>query len=229
MDKLLQKFEETFRGKTYKHRVSNTGDVIASCLYEDLLSLANSPKLVQRVQDGLVAVNTSNQIKGKKGRRGDGTFGRIIPGESPVLVPDFGVPRAPIATLEVGAEVKIMATKMIAQIDRVISDLVGQAQTFRRHNPRAIAVGIVGVNYADEYTGYEGERSFDARTPPGREAPEIVRRLDAVKAEYDEVLILKYKATNRPPYPFSWVSLTDARLEYRSILVRVSDEYQARF
>ena len=229
MDKLLQKFEDTFRGKVYKHRVSTTGDVIASYLYEDLLSLGTSPKFIQRAQDGLVAVNTSNRIKGKKGRRGDGTFGKIIPGENPVLVPGFGIPRAPIATLEIGTEVKIMATKMIAQIDRVMSDLVGQSQTFRRHNRRAISIGVVGVNYADEYTGYEGERSFDARTPPGREAPEIVRRLDAVKAEFDEVLILKYKATNRPPYAFSWVSSADARLEYRSILVRVSDEYEVRF
>jgi hypothetical protein len=229
MDKLLQQFENTFSRSVYKHRVSTTGDIIASCLYEDLLSLGNSPKFVGRTQDGLVAVNTSNQIKGKKGRRGDGTFGKIVPGEKPVLVPGFRVPRAPVATLEIGAEVKIMATKMIAQIDRVMNDLVGQSITFKRHNSRAITIGIVGVNFADEYTGYEGERSFDARTPPSREAAEIVRRLETIKTEFDELLILKYKATNRPPYSFSWVSPTDARLEYRSILVRVSDEYEVRF
>jgi hypothetical protein len=229
MDKLLQQFEETFSSKIYKHRVSTTGDVIASCLYEDLLTLGSSVKFVRRVQEGHVAVNTSNQIKGKKGRRGDGTFGKIVPGESPILMPGFRVPRAPIATLEIGAEVKIMATKMIGQVDRVMSDLVGQSLTFKRHNPRAVAVGVVGVNFADEYTGYEGDRSFDARTPPSREAAEIVRRLESIKSEFDELLILKYKATNRPPYSFRWVSPTDARLEYRSILVRVSDEYEARF
>lgn len=229
MNKLLQQYENTFSGKVYKHRVSTTGDVIASCLYEDLLSLGNSPKFVERVQDGLVAVNTSNQIKGKKGRRGDGTFGKIIPGELSVPLPGFRVPRAPIATLEIGTEVKIMATKMIAQVDRVMNDLVGQAKTFKGHNRRAISVGIVGVNFADEYTGYEGERSFDARTPPGREGAEIVRRFETIKSEFDELLILKYRATNRPPYSFSWVSPTDVRQEYRSILVRVSDEYEARF
>lgn len=229
MDKLLQQFENTFSGNIYKHRVSTTGDTIASCLYEDLLSLGNSAKFVGRVRDGLVAVNTSNQIKGKKGRRGDGTFGKIIPGESPALLPGFRIPRAPIATLEIGAEVKIVATKMIAQIDRVMNDLVGQSLTFRRHNSRAITVGIVGVNFADAYTGHEGERSFDARTPPSREAAEIVRRLETIKSEFDELVILKFKATNRPPYPFDWVSPADARLEYRSSLVRISDEYEARF
>lgn len=229
MDKLLEQFGTTFSGNIYKHRVSTTGDIIASCLYEDLLTLGNSPKFVERVRDGLVAVNTSNQIKGKKGRRGDGTFGKIIPGELPILLPDFRVPRAPIATLEIGAEVKIMATKMIAQIDRVMNDLVGQAITFKRHNSRAVTVGIVGVNFAHEYTGYEGERSFDARTPPSREAAEIVRRLETIKSEFDELLILKYKATNRAPYSFLWVSPVETRLEYRSILVRISDEYESRF
>ncbi len=229
MNKLLQQFEGTFSGNVYKHRVSTTGDVIASCLYEDLLSLATSLKLVERVQGGLVAVNTSNQIKGKKGRRGDGTFGKVIPGELPALLPGFRVPRAPIATLEIGTEVKIMATKMIAQVDRVMNDLVGQAKTFKQHNRRAISIGIVGVNFADEYTGYEGDRSFDARTPPSREAAEVVRRLETIKSEFDELLILKYRATNRPPYSFTWASPVDARQEYRSILVRVSDEYEARF
>lgn len=229
MDRLLQEFESVFRDKIYRHRVSNTGDVIASCLYEDLLTLGGSPKLVQRIQSNLVAVNTSNQIKGKKGRRGDGTFGKVIPGEHPSIVSGFAVPRAPVATLEIGAEVKIMATKMIAQIDRVMSDLLGQGLTFKRHNARTITVGVVGVNFANEYTGYEGDRAYDAHTPPGREAAEVVRRLEQVRAGFDELLILKFRATNRPPHNFEWVSLTDARQEYRSILVRVSDEYETRF
>lgn len=66
-----------FQGQVYRHRVSTTGDTIAGYLYEDLLKLGQSLKLVERTENAEVAVNTGNQIKGKKGRRGDGTFGRV--------------------------------------------------------------------------------------------------------------------------------------------------------
>ena len=56
-------------------------------------------------------------------RRGDATFGEIIPGETPVVEPAIRLTRGPIATVEIGVEVKILAKAMIKQIDRVINDL----------------------------------------------------------------------------------------------------------
>jgi hypothetical protein len=41
-------------------------------------------------------------------RRGDGTFGEIIPGEIAIDDPGYVVARGPIATVEIGVEVKIL-------------------------------------------------------------------------------------------------------------------------
>lgn len=230
MEALLRAFEETFRGKPYLHRISTTGDIIASHLYEDLLVLADSQKFVQRVLAKTAVVNTSNQVKGKRGRRGDGTFGRLIPGIGPRTLVGYEVARGPIANLEIGAEVKTVATKMLAQIDRVVTDLLNQSAVFKRLNPNTITVAFVGVNHADEYVGHEGERQFVAKKPPRTQAPEIMRRLDRdVRSHYDEFLFLRFKATNKPPFPFSWIDGEDIREEYASMLVRISDAYERRF
>lgn len=182
-----------FQGQVYRHRVSTTGDTIAGYLYEDLVSLAQSPKLIQKVEHGEVSVNTGNQIKGKKGRRGDGTFGRVVPGSAVRGGLDLSVPRGLVAHLEIGTEVKIGATKLIAQVDRVINDLGNQARIFRSLNRNAITVGIVGVNYADSYLGWEKDRSFPAKVPPCREAGEFANRIEnAVDSDYDELLILRF-------------------------------------
>lgn len=108
---LLRAFADVFRGQKYNHRVSNTGDMIASNLYEDLLALGDSKKFTQNVEARIGVVNAGNQVKGKKGRRGDGTFGRIVPGVPATSVAGFAVARGPIANLELGAEVKVVATK----------------------------------------------------------------------------------------------------------------------
>jgi hypothetical protein len=227
---LLRAFEATFQGRPYKHRVSTTGDLIASQLYEDLLALGESRRFVERVKARQGVVNTSNQIKGKKGRRGDGTFGRLVPGIPAAAFLTCAVPRGPVANLEIGAEVKIMATKMIAQIDRVTTDLNNQATVFKRLNPNCIAIAFVGVNHALEYLGLEGERQFVAKKPPATEASEIIRRIERdVAPNYDELLILPFNASNKPPYSFSWVREHDVRERYASLLVRVSDLYDRRF
>ena len=51
------------------------------------------------------------------------------------------VARGPIATVEIGIEVKILAKAMIKQIDRVINDLRNQVVQFKRGggNPICIA------------------------------------------------------------------------------------------
>lgn len=228
--RLLNAFRGTFEGKTYKHRVSTVGDLIASYLFEDLLEIRRSPKFVARATSHLVVVNAGNRIKGKTGRRGDGTLGELVPGAEERIVAGYDVRRGPVATLEIGTETKIVATKMTAQIDRVMNDLIGQAEVFRKLSDSAIKVAIVGVNFAAAYTGHEGTRTFEAKVPPEREAPEIVRRVNQfVRPHFDELLILRFRATNRPPYAFEWVDEDDARLEYGSILVRVSNEYERRF
>jgi hypothetical protein len=227
---LLRAFANVFRGQKYNHRISNTGDIVASYLYEDLLALGDSKKFVQNVEARIGVVNTGNQVKGKRGRRGDGTFGRIVPGVLAVSLPDYSVARGPIANLEVGAEVKIVATKMIAQIDRVTTDLNNQARVFRTLNPNCVTVGIAGVNHALEYEGYEGSRVYVAKKAPAKESDEVIRRLDRdVRANYDEFLILPYRATNKEPFHFDWIGENNIRQIYASLLVRLSDLYERRF
>lgn len=151
MDRLLAGFRNTFEGKAYLHRNSTLGDAIASLLYEDMWALGRSISFKQRVSAREVVVNTRNQISGKVGRRGDGTLGELVPGALTSEETGFQVSRGPVAALQVGAEVKIIATKMTAQFDRVMNDLKGQAQTFRDHGKAVLTVGIVGVNFAEAY------------------------------------------------------------------------------
>src|SRR5438034_9695715 len=137
---LLAQFRRTFEGQPYLHRRSTTGDKIAEFLYDDLAALNRSAKLVARVMSRQVVVNTRNRVTGRVGRRGDGTFGERVPTVDALLVPGYVVARGAVADVEIGTEVKTLATKMIAQIDRVMTDLENQANTFRTLNPRALRV-----------------------------------------------------------------------------------------
>ena len=76
---LLRTFRSLFEGKPYRHRIANLGDLVASQLYEDLVALAKSAKLIERVQHHERVVNLKNLMTGKPGRRGDGTFGELVP------------------------------------------------------------------------------------------------------------------------------------------------------
>lgn len=143
MDSLLRAFARVFEGQRYIHRKPYTGDEVASHLYEDLLTLQRSSKFVNRVERAEIVVNTMNRVRGREGRRGDGTLGVLPPTATTTAEGGFSVLRGPVATLQIGAEVKIVATKMTAQIDRVMSDLRGQADVFRAQASKAITVGIV--------------------------------------------------------------------------------------
>jgi hypothetical protein len=140
-----------------------------------------------------------------------------------------------VATVEIGVEVKILAKAMIKQIDRVESDLTHQVQHFKKRagSSKPICVGVVGINYASVVTSWEGDRSY--RTDgvkykhPIQEADQARARLREVAGEYDEFLILRYRATNEPPHPFEWVDESDTRQSYIAALQRISNEYQARF
>lgn len=79
--KLLAKFRETFEGQPYLHRNSSLGDRIADCLYEDLfaVSMKSSEKFRLRIEGHSRVLNPKKRTPGIKARRGDGSFGDIIP------------------------------------------------------------------------------------------------------------------------------------------------------
>ena len=94
--RLLTEFRRLFDGKIYKHRASTQGDFVAMHLYEDLVTINRSPKLIEATVNRKDRVlNVQNKRHGVAARRGDGTFGEIIPGESPITDPGYLVPRGP--------------------------------------------------------------------------------------------------------------------------------------
>jgi hypothetical protein len=49
------------------------------------------------------------------------------------------------------------------------------------------------------------------------------------RSESIKFLLLRFKATNAPPYPFEWVNYNETRLDYAAPLSRISARYQQRF
>jgi hypothetical protein len=231
---LLQTFRSLFEGKPYLHRKSNLGDLVASQLYEDLVAINKSEKLVERVQHHERVVNVRNVMTGKPGRRGDGTFGELVPAAVAVTEKGLLVARGPIATIEIGAETKILAKAMIKQIDRVSTDLTNQVTQFKRGGGNPICVGFIGVNFAEQYVSFEGRKRWPTDGKkykhPIQEAAQAEQRLnEKARAAFDEFQILRFRATNAKPYPFHWVDLTTTEMEYSAVLTRVSREYARRF
>jgi hypothetical protein len=157
---LLRTFRSLFEGKPYLHRKSNLGDLVASQLYEDLIGINKSAKLVERVQHHGCVVNLRNVMTGRPGRRGDGTFGELVPAAVAVTEKGMLVARGPVATIEIGAETKVLAKAMIKQIDRVITDLINQVSQFKRGGGNPISVGFIGINRAAEYVSFEGRKRW---------------------------------------------------------------------
>jgi hypothetical protein len=87
-------------------------------------------KLAARVQAHERVVNLANRAIGRPSRRGDGTFGELVPTAIAVIESGFLVARGEVANIEIGAETKIPAKAMIKRIDRVIGDLVRQVEEF---------------------------------------------------------------------------------------------------
>jgi hypothetical protein len=107
--RLLTEFRRLFEGKLYKHRSSNQGDFVAMHLLEDLLVINRSPKLLEAaIHRKDRVLNAQNRRRGVAARRGDGTFGEIIPGETALADPGYLVARGPIATAEIGIEVRCL-------------------------------------------------------------------------------------------------------------------------
>lgn len=231
---LLERFRSLFDGVRYRHRDSSLGDSVAWCLPEDLYSLNRSHKFNTRVDHKQRVLNIQNRLRGINARRGDGTFGELIPNTIAIDVPGFIVARGPIATVEIGTEVKILANSMIKQIDRVINDLQNQKRQFEAAGGNPISVGIVGINQADHYVSFEGTVEWHTGTKgkkhPIQEAAEAERRLMAKVAHvFDEFIILRYRAWNEPPYNFEWVDDANTQMDYGAILIRICRKYDVRF
>jgi hypothetical protein len=231
---VLEGFRSLFNGRPHFHRNSSSGDRVAGYLYEDLYKLGKSTKLHERVNDRSRVLNAQNRTVGIPRRRGDGTFGERVPVAQAITDEGFAVARAPVANIEIGVETKILAKAMIKQIDRVIGDLVRQTEEFKKKGGHPICVGIVGVNFAEQYTSYEGERTFptDGRKykhPIQEAADAIARLLQRASPEFDEFLILKFTASNTSPYSFSWMNPSETLLEYSALLTRLSRGYDRRF
>jgi hypothetical protein len=231
---LLDRFRSLFEGTLYRHRASNLGDSVAWRLPEDLYGLHNSPKLNSRIDEGQRVLNLRNTLRGVSSRRGDATFGEIVPLSVAVGAPDFVVKRGEIATVEIGMEVKILAKAMIKQIDRVISDLTRQVEHFQRAGGNPICIGIVGINHANQYISHEGDTAWptDGRKHkhPIQEAAEAEARLQLrAAAAFDEFLVLRFRAANEKPYQFAWLDEHQTELDYGAILTRVLRKYEARF
>ena len=231
---LLRTFQGLFEGTRYKHRDSSLGDFVASQVYEDLVTLNKSVSLVRRVQAHECVVNLANKTVGKPSRRGDGTFGELVPTVIAITEKGLHVARGEIANIQIGAETKILAKAMIKQIDRVIGDLIRQVQEFRNTGGNPICVGFVGINYAESYTSYEGERPWptDGRKykHPIQEAAAAEERLrEKASPSFDEFLFLRFRAANIPPYPFEWLDYQSTSKEYAALLLRLSRLYDERF
>ena len=178
---VLNRFRSLFDGALYRHRDSTLGDSVAWRLPEDLYALHRSARLNALIDSGERVINLRNSLRGIKSRRGDATFGEVVPHTLTSIAPGFAVHRGEIATVEIGTEVKILAKAMIKQIDRVIGDLARQAENFHKAGGNPICVGIVGVNYADRYTSVEGDKFWPTNGQnhkhPLQEAAEAENRL----------------------------------------------------
>lgn len=213
------------------HRASNQGDQVAIQFFEDLYSIGRSTKYVERVDQGLSVLNVQNIRHGVKARRGDGSFGEIVPNIVPVIDEGYTVRRGPIATIEIGIEVKIIQKAMIRQVGRVISDLEKQILQFKKKKGTPITLAVIGINHAPYYTSYEGETPWPTTGKgkykhPFQEAAAAEKRLrEEVEQQFDEFLVLPFVATNAPPYEFNWVNEQKTLLDYGAILARVSAQF----
>ena len=230
--RLLDQFEATFRGRPYLHRNSQLGNRIADFLFDDLYLLDPESRFRMDVDAGQIALNPKGVSPGLKARRGDGSIGPIIPGHVSRAYEGHVVRTGPTTEVDIGAEVKILAKAMIKQIDRVISDLCGQSRHFKTKSPDATCVGLVGLNLSDYYVSQEGVRRYptgEFGPHPSQEASEAERRLlTSAEPCFDEFLVLPFKATNMPPYPFVWAKPQKTLDAYAAMLSRLIRAYGRR-
>lgn len=235
--RLLDAFRSLFEGDAYKHRASTLGDRIAVEVYEDIHALARSAKFQSSVDSAQRGVGPRNKsVTLQRMRRGDGTLGELLDPASARRVTGYAVARGPIATIDCGVEVKILNKAMIKQIDRVVNDIEKQVSNWKRVSTDVVSLAVIGVNRAPYTVGYEGDRTYRTdglkNKHPIQEAEaaeEHIQRRIVDRGLYDEVLILRYAATNEAPFPFAWVNEAATEQAYRAVLIRLSNAIQARF
>lgn len=229
--RLLETFRKTFAGTLYKHRDSTLGNKIGRQLFEDLLSHEVSGNYAEHVGRRLGVVNSGGRIHTPRAiRRNDSIFGRVPAGAD--LKPageGFLVLEGPVAEPRIGCEVKIIAKSQQKQIDRVISDLENFALRMKSLSPQCINVAVVGVNEESDYVGHEGERAFRDRLREQEPTLVVAKLREHLLSRYDELLTVRFKATNQPSYPFAWLDARQTELDYGAVLTRVGDLYQRRF
>ena len=229
--RLLETFRTTFAGSLYKHRDSTLGNKIGRQLFEDLLSHEVSDRYREHVRRGLGVVNSGGRILTPRTiRRNDSIFGRPPAGVD--LKPPaegFLIQEGPVAEPRVGCEVKIVAKSQQKQIDRVISDLDNFALRMKSESPRCVNVAVVGINQESDYVGHEGDRAFKHRLREQEPGIVMTKLRERLLDRYDELLILRFRATNQPPYPFNWIDAHQVELDYGAALTRVGELYQQRF
>ena len=75
------------------------------------------------------------------------------------------------------------------------------------------------------YRSFEGEREFITEgrkyKHPASEAAAAIRHMEELRPDFDELLILRFMATNLEPYPFEWVNAGATRQDYGAFLVRI--------
>lgn len=59
-----------FPQSSRKHRASNQGDFIAMHLFEDLIAINRSAKLINAIETGRLVLNVANRLQGVEARRG---------------------------------------------------------------------------------------------------------------------------------------------------------------
>jgi DNA methylase len=201
---IVKSVRSLFDEVEYRHRDSSLGDSVASYLPEDLYALNRSVGLNALIESVARVLNARNTLRGIKSRRGDSTFGELIPHTNTMSVPGFIVCRGEVATVEIGTEA------MIKQIDRVIGDLTRQVEQFHAAGGEPICVRIVGINWSDRYTSLEGDKLWPTNgrnhKHPVQEAAEAEKRLISIAAPaFDEFVVLRFRARNEHPFIFEWL------------------------
>jgi hypothetical protein len=200
--KLLDQFPELFAGKAYLHRISNQGDIVASYLFEDLYDLGRSKKFCDTVQKQERVANIKTSKSGKTKR----TWRRDFWGESStaaaVLPPGLSVAIGDVATIEIGTEVKILAKAMIKQLDRV-----GTGWMTKPRNSARTAISYLCWNLGRELRSLFTPAMKQPKVWPtdGKTYRILFRRLPtqsvvlwrALSLQYDEILVLRFRATKR--------------------------------
>ena len=229
--RLLETFRTTFAGTVYKHRDSTLGNKIGRQLFEDLLTHQVSLIYGEHVGRGAGVVNRSGKILTPRAmRRNDSIFGKPPVGAS--LDPPaqgYSIREGPVAEPRIGCEVKIIAKSQQKQIDRVISDLDNFGLRMKGLSQECINVAVIGVNQESNYVGHEGKRAFKHKLRQQEPVTVIAKLREHLLGRYDELLVLRFRATNQSPFPFEWFDTSQIELDYGAALTRIGELYQRRF